>query len=195
MNVTSDFASFAVGLAVERRPAADADRAAATRAVRHAIAQFDAEVADTVALVHRRGAPPLALGGPAREALPYKLSIAHRDGRAIAAVARGGNSIGVDIERAGSIEAAELRMFATPSERTSGLEPTTLWILKEAAWKALVCPTSMPFQSLQCEFSRGRLNGVRVNGRQLRAHAHVWSPWQGWLAAVVAIASTEAGDA
>jgi 4'-phosphopantetheinyl transferase EntD len=189
MNVTSDHAQVAVGLAVERRPTADADRAAAARAVRHAIAQFHAAVADTLALVHRRGAPPLALGGPSREALPYTISIAHRDGHAIAAAGRGGNCIGVDIERADSVEAAQLRMFATPAERNSGVEPTTLWVLKEAAWKALVCPSTMPFQSLQLEFSRGRLCGVRVNGRQLRAHAHVWSPWQGWLAAVVAIAS------
>jgi 4'-phosphopantetheinyl transferase EntD len=189
MDVTSDISHLAVGLAVERRPVADADRSAAARAVRHAIAQFDAQVADTVSLVHRRGAPPLVIGGSTREALPYAVSIAHRDGHAIAAAGRAGFCIGVDIERTGSIEAAELRMFATPLERSAGVEPTTLWILKEAAWKALVCPITLPLQSLQLELTRGRLCGVRINGRAMRAHAHVWSPWQGWLAAVVAISA------
>ncbi|HUF49315.1 MAG TPA: hypothetical protein VMN60_00690 [Longimicrobiales bacterium] len=179
--------SLALGTAVERTVVAGADRAAATRAVRRAVAQLDVDAALSLNLLHRAGAPPIAVAGSPDHVLEYALSVAHRDGHAVAVASRSDRHIGVDVERADTIGAAEVRMFASVAERAAGIDPTVLWLLKEAAWKALACPPNLPFHALQLELKDGALLAVNVSDRRLRARAHVWSPWLHWLASLVVI--------
>lgn len=105
--------------------------------------------------------------------LPDRLTIAHRDGVALAAVFPATASVGVDIERAGVLSRGELRYFLSESERSHDLDTTLAWALKEAAWKALGLPPSTPLSLLQLVFRphTRELTAVRHGAREHRAIA------------------------
>jgi 4'-phosphopantetheinyl transferase EntD len=109
--------------------------------------------------------------------LPDRLTIAHRDGIAIAAAFPSGASVGVDIERSGEVSAGELGYIASEPERARlrGIDPTLIWILKEAAWKALGLPSATPLSALQLVFRRGadELVAVRQGSREHKARADI----------------------
>ena len=109
--------------------------------------------------------------------LPDRLTVAHRDGVAIAAAFPSTASIGVDLERAAAVSRLELRYVTSESERSrlQGIDPTLVWILKEAAWKALGLDSALPPSSLQLVFRAGTnvLAAVRHGTRELEAQAKV----------------------
>jgi 4'-phosphopantetheinyl transferase EntD len=109
--------------------------------------------------------------------LPDCLTIAHRDGVAIAVVFPRGASVGVDVERVGEVSPAELRYITCEDERSrhDGIDPTLVWVLKEAAWKTLGLAPATALSSLQLLFrTNGReLAAVRHGTRELRARASI----------------------
>jgi phosphopantetheinyl transferase len=161
------------------------DRRAALAAARRAAAAFDEQASRTLLLEHRSGAaakPRLADAGEPT----FTLAISHSRGRAVAAAAPRGAHIGVDLERDGGVAAEHVRFFAGPAEQRAGLPPTTLWALKEAAWKAIGLDEATPFRSLRLELhAGGRLTAVRLDGIRIRATARIWAPWPGWTATLV----------
>ena len=109
--------------------------------------------------------------------LPLTISIAHRDGVAIAVAADEMTRVGVDIERAGDIAPEQYRYFLTARERLSmeRFDATLVWVLKEAAWKALGLAPDVPFTDLQLEFAHdsGALQGVRIDSTWMPSRAYV----------------------
>jgi 4'-phosphopantetheinyl transferase EntD len=124
---------------------------------------------------------------------PLAVSIAHRDGWAIAAAAEPSMRMGVDIDRAGEIAPEHLRYFLAPRESCSAgrIDASLAWVLKEAAWKALALGSDIPFTAMQLSFGRGTaaLQGVWVGSTWLAARAHVvrFSAPRRMVAAVVEI--------
>ena len=116
-----------------------------------------------------------------------RVAIAHRDGRAAAAVVGPGMRVGVDVERASTVAPAHLRYFAAERELTRGpTEPVALWALKEAAWKAIGLTASAPLRSLALEFDADRqVNAVIADGHRCPARAAVLRPWPTHLVAVL----------
>ena len=187
----------AVGWSVAMRASGRArDRLAAREAAARAVARVTGCAEDAVTLSHRAGAAPVALHfrGDSAEPLPCALSIAHSGGQAVAAAAATATAwrVGVDVERAGTVSPQQVRVFASCTERALGIDPTVLWTLKEAAWKACSCASSMPFQALRVEFvaaSYGLTSVVfSVREQSVRASACIWHPWRGWIATLVAVA-------
>lgn len=136
------------------------------------------------------GAPRLTVldGRGTRRIVESELSISHRDGHAVAVVAPRGVRVGVDLERSGSVPIATVRYFLTPAERTmaASMEPTVLWSLKEAAWKALGLGRSAPFTSVELRpGSTGRLLGVCVDEVFVPMHTWLSRPWPGFHMATV----------
>lgn len=126
--------------------------------------------------------------GAVRE-LPVALSIAHSADHAVAAVAPRSSRVGVDLERCGSVKTRQLRYFLTPAERRGGRRhsPTALWVLKEAAWKALGCNGGTPFTSVTLHFdARGRVSTVGRDGQMIGVRTALLRPWPGFVCAVVA---------
>lgn len=124
---------------------------------------------------------------PPRNPLPLALSLAHRDGYAAAAVSRGANRIGVDLEAAGAVPCSYARYFLTQRERdiTCLRDPTEIWVLKEAAWKALGCDETVPFTALELQFdNQGAVTGVCLQGRTWPARAVISAPWPDYLVGV-----------
>jgi len=106
---------------------------------------------------------------------PLFLSIAHRDGVAIAAAASSATRVGVDIELVSAIESDHYRYFLSPGELS--VDATLVWVLKEAVWKALGLGRDVPFKSVRLAFARGtdKLRGVWVESSWMRARARVLS--------------------
>lgn len=126
-----------------------------------------------------------------RQPADARISISHRDGCAVAAVAPEGTRVGVDLERMGSLDRTAARYFLTEAERASDV--TALWSLKEAAWKALGLGRSVPFKEL--ELRTGGVAGVRavrLGGVSIPVSASLTSPWRGYLLATVWIAGGRA---
>ena len=99
--------------------------------------------------------------------------------------------LGVDVERAGSVGEARLRYFLAPGERDGGLDPASLWTLKEAAWKALGCDERLPFRELALELDgAGGLRAVALRGQIFPARATLTTPWPGYVLAVCSVAAT-----
>jgi hypothetical protein len=169
----------------------EADRRAAAIAGRVAAASAARVEAGMVEVVRRPGRAPAVLGlsdeGRVR-ALPVALTVSHRLGRAVAAAHPTGLPLGVDLERIGSVPAGLERLFLNPSERAFGghHDATTLWALKEAAWKALALEPAAPFHSLilDCD-ANGELRRLRHPGGETPAAALVWRPWTRFVAALV----------
>src|SRR5205823_10883687 len=92
------------------------------------------------------------------------LSVASCDGRAAGAAAAARARLGVAIEREGLIVAAHERFFLTPAERrlVPMLGHTTLWTLKDAAWKTLVSGLTEPSGTAELELLFGPRGDVSV---------------------------------
>ena len=107
----------------------------------------------------------------------FSVSIAHRDGWAIASAAEPSMRVGVDIDRAGEIAPEHLRYFLAPRERccSGRIDVSLAWVLKEAAWKALALGSDVPFTAVQLSFDRHTraLQGVRVASTWMAARAHI----------------------
>jgi hypothetical protein len=94
----------------------------------------------------------------------------------------------VDLERYASVRSRQLRYFLTSAERRDGARhsPTTLWVLKEAAWKALGCDSRTPFSAVTlCFGPSGCLTAVSRDGRTIDVRAALLHPWPGFICAVV----------
>jgi 4'-phosphopantetheinyl transferase superfamily len=171
------------GSAADGRAGAIAGRVAAASAAR--------VEAGMVEVVRRPNRAPAVLGlsdeGRVR-ALPVALTVSHRLGRAVAAAHPTGLAMGVDLERLGSVPAGLERLFLSATERAllARYDATTLWALKEAAWKALGLEAAAPFHSLTlvCD-AGGALRGLRYAGGETDAAATVWQPWTRFVAALV----------
>lgn len=136
--------------------------------------------ADRIELVStRHGAPRPAARNRAGglSPLPDRLTITHRDGVAIAAAFPSTASVGVDLERAAEVSSSELRYITSAPERARlhGIDATLIWILKEAAWKALDLAPATPLPSLQLVVQTGTLAliAVRLGARELKARADI----------------------
>lgn len=166
-----------------------AGRAAARLAVARASGLPDA---GRIVLRARRDTSPEAFLRGTRgtlERLPIALSITHSAGRAVAAAAHRSTRVGVDVERCGAVRGDQLRYFLTPVERRAGEghSPTTLWVLKEAAWKALGCDAQTPFGAVAlCFDRRGCVTAVSGDGRRIDVRAMLLRPWPGFICAVIA---------
>src|SRR3954454_14036665 len=95
--------------------------------------------ADVEMLAAPDGAPEAWRG---RRRLPLSLSLSHRDGLAIAAVADAPVTIGCDLERLEPRSAAFIADWLAPSEQARAgddrvLVPNLVWTAKEAAAKVL----------------------------------------------------------
>lgn len=120
--------------------------------------------------------------------LPVAVSLAHRDGRAAAAAGPASLCVGIDLERADALTPWHARYALTPAERAhaAGDGCAKLWVLKEAAWKALRLARDVPFSALELELDGdGDLYGIRLWGEQRPACGTVFSPWRGYVLAVV----------
>lgn len=160
-----------------------AGRLAAKRAASIALDRFPSRRIEVSSRAD--GAPTLtALDGRGTgRFVESELSISHRDGHAVAVVAPRGVRVGVDLERNGAVPIATLRYFLTPAEQAMAvsIEPTILWSLKEAAWKALGLGRSAPFTSVELRpGSTGRLVGVCVDDVFVPMHTRLSRPWPGF---------------
>jgi 4'-phosphopantetheinyl transferase EntD len=122
-----------------------------------------------------------------RPARPLSLTLSHSADRGAAVVAPHGVRVGVDLERCGSIPPAVERFFLTPRERDEldAHDATSLWCLKEAAWKAFDCTPALPLHELELQFEAGAVVGVKVAGTVHAAGSSLFTPWRGWIGAVV----------
>ncbi len=111
--------------------------------------------------------------------LPLSLSLSHCDGRSAAVAASAGMRVGVDVERMASIAYDHLRYFATEDERSCGpRSSSSLWALKEAAWKAMDMAPESPFHALELRFTAEReVCAVRAFGHEHPARAVLLRPW------------------
>jgi 4'-phosphopantetheinyl transferase EntD len=168
-----------------------ADRRAGAIAGRVAAASAAGVEAGMVEVVRRPGRAPAVIGlsdvGRVR-ALPVALTVSHRLGRAVAAAHPTGLPMGVDLERQGSVPQGLERLFLSAPEHVllAHHDATTLWALKEAAWKALGLHRSDPFHSLTIVCDRdGALRSLRHGGGETAAAATIWRPWTHFIAALV----------
>jgi phosphopantetheinyl transferase (holo-ACP synthase) len=153
-----------------------AGRCAAKRAIG---ARFDM-TADWIELTSvPHAAPRASVRHRARGWAPInaRLTLSHRDGVAVAAAFAPSSWVGVDVERAGAVSQMERRYFLSEGERLShrDIDATLVWVLKEAAWKALKLGAATPLSSLQLAFhDDGRhLIAVRRGGVEHRATARI----------------------
>jgi 4'-phosphopantetheinyl transferase EntD len=177
-------AATAAELGVPGRASVDADYRASRLAARRAIRALVGPHASIV-VERQPGRPPLARVGDHQ---PVALSLAHRDGLAVAIAAHAGCRIGIDLERLDAVAPEHARYFLTARERrTSHLLPcTVLWVIKEAAWKALALGDDVPLAALELDVDgRGRLRAVWLRGERRAAGATLTSPWPGYVMAAV----------
>ena len=149
-------------------------------AAKRAVAERRGFSLDRIQLEPRAGAAPrcFVLDELDRwSLLPLSLSIAHRDGVGIAAVAERETLIGVDVERAGDIISDDHRYFLAPHETkfVRRFGATLLWVLKEAVWKALGLALSTSFASVQLDFDAENdgLQGVWAGSTRMPARARI----------------------
>jgi 4'-phosphopantetheinyl transferase EntD len=163
----------------------------ADSAVRRALDRLDADGAHA-AIERRTGRAPRVAQAPSALSGAVSISLSHTDGAVVAAAATGWD-VGVDVEPADRVARGEVRYFLGGGERT-GLawhDATTLWCLKEAAWKALRCGPHVPFKAVQLRFDRsGRVVAVVLAGQRMPARARVRRLQRGsrtWVVAVVRV--------
>jgi 4'-phosphopantetheinyl transferase EntD len=177
-------AATAAELGVPVRSSVDADHRASRLAARRAIRALVGPHA-SVAVERRPGRPPVARVGDRQT---VALSLAHRDGLAVAIAARAGARIGIDLERLDAVAPEHARYFLTARERrASRLLPfAVLWAIKEAAWKALALGDDVPLSTLELDVDdRGALRGVWLRGERRHAVATLMSPWPEYFVAAV----------
>lgn len=171
-----------------------AGRVAAKRAVAGALGLDDPT---RVALVPVPEAAPLIElrdASGSHRVVPCAVSLSHRAGRAAAAATAARGGLGVDLELRDQVHPAHDRYYLSPAERqrAGAYGLTTLWTLKEAAWKALRCTATVPFTALQLEFdAAGAVAAVSLCGRKHPAVARVLQPWRGFVLAIVWIPGEE----
>lgn len=183
-------AATAAELGVSARSSVDADHRASRLAARRAIRVLVGPHASVV-VERRPGRPPLARVGDHQA---VALSLAHRDGLAVAIAARAGCRIGIDLERLDAVAPEYARYFLTARERRAShlLPYTVLWAMKEATWKALALGDDVPFAALELDVdSRGTLRGVRLRGERRPAVATLMSPWPEYVMAAVGVGEAE----
>ena len=167
-----------------------AGRLAAKRAVACALSVHDLA---RVELAARPGAAPhpmLRAADGDRLPLPLALSITHCDGRAAAAVGAEWVRLGVDLERRGGVAPRRQSYFLSAAERARAgvMDTTSLWALKEAAWKALGCGDELPFRALELRLDEaGRVRAVACHGAEHDACAAFVDPWPGYVLAVCSV--------
>jgi 4'-phosphopantetheinyl transferase EntD len=168
------------------------ERTAARLAARAAVACAARQPIGSVVIESRSGSAP-AVSLPAGAA-PFRVSVSHRDGHAAAAAVTAALHIGVDLEAAEAVSEKSARHFLGETERRDGLrchDLTTLWALKEAAWKALLLDQTVPFSGLQLHFdARGALHRLELPAARtaFRARSRVREPFPGFRLAVVVAA-------
>jgi 4'-phosphopantetheinyl transferase EntD len=174
----------AAELEAPTRSSVDADHRASRLAARRAIRALVGS-STRIAVQRRPGRPPLArVDG--RESIA--LSLAHRDGLAVAIAARAGSRVGVDLERLDAVPPEHARYFLTTRERRWATQypGAVLWAIKEATWKALALGDDVPLAALELDLDAGgKLRGVRLRGEWRNAAATLTSPWPGYLMAAV----------
>jgi 4'-phosphopantetheinyl transferase EntD len=168
-----------------------ADRRAGGIAARTAAASAAHVEAESLEVVPRPGRSPgvVRMGEDGRvRVLPVSLSLSHRLGRAIAVAIPGKVRLGIDLEWRGAVPLGLERLYLSAAERPllRRHDATTLWALKEAAWKALELDAAEPFHALQlvCD-EQGVLRALRHAGGETVARALIWSPWPGFVSALV----------
>jgi len=140
------------------------------------------------------GAPEVTLTAGAE---PCRVSVSHSGQHAAAVAVAASVGIGVDLEPAGRVGCESARHFLDRREQDEGQRAhdlTSLWALKEAAWKALLLDDSAPFHALRLRFGRdGVLCRLEIpsQGKAYRAHAVVREAFAGIRLAVV-VALSEA---
>ena len=162
-----------------------ASRLAARRAV-----QAMVPLARRVDIERRRGASPLVISGRGPGEQELALSLTHRDGLAAAMVAPAPARIGIDLEREHAIAPDHARFFLSARERDSvgTLSLSTMWALKEAAWKALSLNDDVAFHGLELHIdSVGELRAVSARGACFAACAALSTPWPGYVLATVRV--------
>jgi 4'-phosphopantetheinyl transferase EntD len=177
-------AATAAEVGVPARSSVDADHRASRLAARRAIRALVGPRASVV-VERRPGRPPLARVGDHQT---VALSLAHRDGLAVAIAAHAGCRIGIDLERLDAVAPEHARYFLTARERlASRLLPfTVLWAMKEATWKALALGDDVPLAALELDIDgRGTLRGVWLRGERRPAVATLMSPWPEYFMAAV----------
>jgi len=121
------------------------------------------------------------------DAGPASVSLAHRAGYGLAAAGPPRMRLGVDLEPREAVGALECTYFAGAREIAASPDPdpTVLWMLKEAVWKMLALPRSLPFRALEvvAEEERGVL-WIRHGGRTRLARYRLLQPWPAWRGAV-----------
>jgi 4'-phosphopantetheinyl transferase EntD len=171
------------------RSAVDADHRASRLAARRAIRALVGR-RTSVVVERRPGRPPVArLGGRQTVAL----SLAHRDGLAVAIAARPGSRVGIDLERLDAVAPEHAHYFLTARERraTRLLPLSLLWVIKEAVWKALTLGDDVPLAALELDMDRrGRLRAIWLRGERRPATATLMSPWPDYLVAAVRVGGT-----
>ena len=166
-------------------------------AAKRAIAERYHVPVGCIELTARRGRSPHCLlpnDCAGSGAASPSLSIAHCDGVAVAACGCDAR-VGVDIERVGQIAPAHYQYFVGHREtKAQRMDPTLVWILKEAAWKALGLRPTTPLTSLQLDIDDdARLRGVWVGGTWTAARASLLAvPGLAQLVAAVIAVSPEA---
>lgn len=145
--------------------------------------------AGEAALLATRSRALGATGDPSWRPLPSSRS--HSGGRGVAVVHRDPDRrVGIDLEPAHAVCPRFHHYFATREERVRCpfADPTVLWTLKEAAWKAFACGPSIAFHDLEITFTdHGHIRGVRLFGRETPARCLVLQPWPGWLLSVLCL--------
>lgn len=131
------------------------------------------------AVAHLRGVRPTAR---------VLLSVAHAAGRAAAVASAGRGRVGIDLEREGSIHPSHARYFLTRAERSlvRRFGITTLWVLKEAAWKALGLDDATPFTAVElCADPQGEITALMLRRERRCVRVLVTQPWPEFILGVV----------
>ena len=172
------------------RPLTDTAEYRASRLAARRAVQAMVPLARRVEIERRQGAAPRVIAGDGPGEQELALSLTHRDGLAAAMVATAPARIGIDLEREDAIDPAHARYFLTPRERVSVRRHSlsTLWAIKEAAWKALSLNDDVAFHGLELHLdSLGELRAVSAHGSCHAARATIDSPWPGYVLATVRI--------
>jgi phosphopantetheinyl transferase (holo-ACP synthase) len=166
-----------------------AGRLAAKRAVAAALGVASLEHLEIDSRAESAPRPLFCISGE-RQPLDLVVSLAHDDGRAVAAVAAAarGARIGVDLEREQPLPAEHARYFLRAEERSATRASLlACWALKEAAWKALGLSRSEPLSSPELVWRGSELVALRHAGVEHAVYAELRRPWRGYLAALVVL--------
>ena len=192
-HVTTPSAAWAFARAKEIRGAvqpSELERAASHLACQRAVNALWGSAA-RVSLLSRPGRAPLAwvaTGGATHHA---NVSISHRGGVGAAIVSRNADAVGIDVEHCDAVKPEQQRLFLSPRERNevTTVSPTTLWSMKEAAWKALQLDMTVAFHELQLGFDNGRLATVTFRGARRFASALISDVTPGFVVVAVQLRS------